>query len=489
MSVRVRYAPSPTGLQHVGSVRTALFNYLFARSRGGVFVLRIEDTDRERFRADAMQDIYDTFRWLGIAWDEGPDKGGPCGPYVQSERREIYRRKTEELLARGAAYKCFCTAERLERLREEQAARKAERTGYDRHCRSLTAAEVAALEAQGKPFVVRLKVPTEGTTTYHDELLGDISVPNRDINPDPVLLKSDGYPTYHLANVVDDHLMEITHILRAQEWLASVPLHVQLYAAFGWQPPVYCHLPMVLGSDGHKLSKRHGATSIIEFRKQGYLPEAMLNYIALVGWALDDSTEFFSKEELEKVFSLERLNKAPAVFDYQKLAWFNGAYIRKKSDDELAALLMPHLAEAGLGDASPAAVKAAVPLVRERLKLLSEAPAALGFLFRRPAPADLPVADLVPKKLDAARTAGILRTAAARLPAIMSLPDAEAEAALRQLAKENGLKLGDLLMPVRVAVTGSRVSPPLLGALRILGVDETRARLESAIQVLSKARD
>ncbi len=347
MNVRVRYAPSPTGLQHVGSVRTALFNYLFARASGGVFVLRIEDTDRERLRADALQDIYDTFRWLGMSWDEGPDKGGPYGPYVQSERRETYRQKTDELLAKGAAYKCFCTPERLEKLREEQAARKAERTGYDRHCRNLTAAEVAAQEAEGKPHVVRLKVPTEGTTTYHDQLLGDVTVPNQDINPDPVLLKSDGYPTYHLANVVDDHLMEISHILRAQEWLASVPLHVQLYKAFGWAPPLYCHLPMVLGADGHKLSKRHGAVSVLEFRKQGYLPEAMLNYIALVGWALDDSTEFFTKEELEKVFSLERLNKSPAVFDYQKLGYFNGAYIRKKSDAELAALVRPYLARRG----------------------------------------------------------------------------------------------------------------------------------------------
>ncbi len=486
MSVRVRYAPSPTGLQHVGSVRTALFNYLFARARGGVFVLRIEDTDRERLRADAMQDIYDTFAWLGLTWDEGPDKGGPFGPYVQSERREIYTQKTDELLAKGEAYKCFCTPERLDKLREEQAARKAERTGYDRHCRSLTAAEGAALEAQGKRFVVRLKVPTEGTTTYHDQLLGDITVPNQDINPDPVLLKSDGYPTYHLANVVDDHLMEISHILRAQEWLASVPLHVQLYKAFGWEPPAYCHLPMVLGADGHKLSKRHGATSIIEFRKQGYLPEAMLNYIALVGWALDDSTEFFTREELEKVFSLERLNKAPAVFDYQKLAYFNGAYIRRKSDGELADLLQPHFAEAGLADAAPATVRAAVPLVHERLKLLSEAPAALAFLFRRPAPADLPVQDMIPKKLDAPRTVEILRAADARLPAILPLPEAGAEAALRALAEELGLKLGDLLMPVRVAVTGSRVSPPLLGALRILGADETKARIEGAIQVLAK---
>ena len=260
-----------------------------------------------------------------------------------------------------------------------------------------------------------------------------------------------------------------------------------LYKAFGWVPPVYCHLPMVLGPDGHKLSKRHGATSIIEFRKQGYLAEAMLNYIALVGWALDDShASSLRRDELEKVFSIERLNKAPAVFDYQKLAYFNGAYIRKKSDGELAELLMPYLVEAGLPGASPAAVTAAVPLVRERLKLLAEAPAALAFLFRRPAPADLPLADMIPKKLDRARTVEILRTCAARLPAIAALPEAEAETALRALAEELGLKLGDLLMPVRVAVTGSKVSPPLLGALRILGTDETRARLESAIQALTK---
>jgi glutamyl-tRNA synthetase len=486
VNVRVRYAPSPTGLQHVGSVRTALFNYLFARATGGVFILRIEDTDRERLRADAMQDIYDTFAWLGVSWDEGPDKGGPFGPYVQSERREIYRRKADELLANGTAYKCFCTSERLERLREEQAARKAERTGYDRHCRNLSTAEVAALEAQGARCVVRLKVPTEGTTSYHDQLLGDITVPNQDINPDPVLLKSDGYPTYHLANVVDDHLMEITHILRAQEWLASVPLHVQLYKAFGWEPPIYCHLPMVLGPDGHKLSKRHGATSVIDFRNQGYLPEAMLNYIALVGWAYDDSTEFFSREDLEKVFALEKLNKAPAVFDYQKLAYFNGAYIRKKTDAELADALMPGLEREGLvstpGDRDT--VRMAMPLVRERLKLLSEAPALMRFLFKEPEASALPVADMVPKKSSATAAVEALETFKNAFADISRLPEPEQEARVRELAAAKGMKVGDFLMPVRVAITGSKVSPPLLASAALLGAARVGARIDAAIKIL-----
>jgi glutamyl-tRNA synthetase len=267
-AVRVRYAPSPTGFQHIGGVRTALFNYLFARSAGGRFILRIEDTDRERYQPEALEDIYRTFAWLGFHWDEGPDLGGPHAPYRQSERVQLYRRHARELIDRGRAYECFCSTERLEQLKEEQR-RSNLPQGYDRRCRSLSAAEREKLAAQGLRPVVRLAVPLEGGTVFEDRLLGRIETANRDISPDPVLLKSDGFPTYHLANVVDDHLMAITHILRAQEWLPSTPLHVLLYEGLGWTPPVYCHLPMVLGQDGQKLSKRHGATRLGEFREKG----------------------------------------------------------------------------------------------------------------------------------------------------------------------------------------------------------------------------
>ena len=272
MSVRVRYPPSPTGLQHIGGVRTALFNYFFARANGGTFILRIEDTDRTRSTEDAVQDLYDTLSWLGLEWDEGPDKGGNYGPYIQSQRTALYTEYAAKLIASGHAYKCFCSTERIESLRKEQEEKKL-RTGYDGHCRNLSPEMIAGYESGNVPHVVRFRVPDRGKTAFYDILLGEISSRNEDIPQDPILMKSDGFPTYHLANVVDDHLMEITHILRAQEWLPSVPLHVLLYDAFGWSPPLFCHLPLVLGKDGQKLSKRHGSTAVKDYREAGYLPE------------------------------------------------------------------------------------------------------------------------------------------------------------------------------------------------------------------------
>ncbi len=484
MSVRVRYAPSPTGFQHIGGARTALYNYLFARSQGGKFILRIEDTDRSRFVPEALQDFYDTLAWLGIRWDEGPDVGGPKGPYVQSERLELYRKYAEELIEKGFAYRCYCTPERLEKLREKQAESKSG-TGYDRHCRTLSEAESKKAEAEGAPSVIRLKVPLEGSTTFKDLLLGEIVVENKDINPDPVMIKTDGFPTYHMANVVDDHLMEITHIMRAQEWLASAPLHVIIYRALGWEPPALCHLPMVMGKDGHKLSKRHGATNVREFRANGYLPEAMVNYIALVGWSYDDSREFFTLKELEELFSLDKINRAPAVFDYQKLDWFNGNYIRKKSPAEFADLVRPVLEKAGMrvsGDAAADRIlQGLAPLIQERVKLLTEVPDMVRYLFQEPA---APKAeDLIAKKVEPAKALDALAQADALL-ADFSASDEENEKMFRALSERTGLKMGDLLMPVRVAVTGSKVSPPLFPSIRLLGVEKTRARVARAIAVL-----
>jgi glutamyl-tRNA synthetase len=486
VSVRVRYAPSPTGFQHIGGVRTALYNYLFARSRGGSFILRIEDTDRERYVEEALRDIYETFAWLGIRWDEGPDVGGAKGPYRQSERLPIYREHAEALLKKGAAYRCYCSQARLEELRTAQKASTGG-TGYDRHCRSLGEAERREVEERGVVPVVRLKVPFEGRTTFTDTLLGEISVENTDINPDPVLLKSDGFPTYHMANVVDDHLMEITYILRAQEWLPSAPLHRIIYDAFGWTQPVLCHLPMVMGSDGQKLSKRHGATSMREFRAQGYLPEAIVNYLALVGWSYDDAREFFSLADLESLFGLEKINKAPAVFDYQKLAWFNGSYIRKKSSLEFACLIDPVLRGAGFisgsGPSDGALLQGIAPLIQERVKLLAEVPEMVRFLFEEPrAPA---VGDLLPKKIDLRKA----REALERIDSLLSdLPESaeETERRFRGLAEELGMKLGDLLMPLRVAMTGAKVSPPLFESIRILGLPKTRARVAKAIAILAE---
>jgi len=279
MEVRVRYAPSPTGLQHIGGVRTALYNYFFARSQGGKFILRVEDTDQERYSDESLEDLYSTLSWLGIKWDEGPIVGGPYGPYVQSERLALYQKYAKQLVDEGKAYYCYCSSERLEAMREEQQKSKSENQGYDRHCANLTQEQRAEYEKAGIKPVIRFRVPTEGKTTFHDILMGDITCRNRDVSPDPIILKSDGFPTYHLANIIDDHMMKITHIMRAQEWIPSGPLHVLLYQAFGWEVPTYCHLPMVKGKDGQKLSKRHGDTAVRDFRKKGYLPAAILNYV------------------------------------------------------------------------------------------------------------------------------------------------------------------------------------------------------------------
>ena len=488
MGVRVRYAPSPTGYQHIGSVRTALYNYLYSRRTGGTFVLRIEDTDRKRFVPEALQDIYDTFEWLGFRWTEGPDTGGPFGPYVQSERLAIYQGHAEKLLEQGKAYRCYCTAERLESLRKQQEAGESadpSAQGYDRHCRNLSESERKSLEASGNPSVIRLAIPLEGSTSFTDTLLGGITVENKSINPDPVLVKSDGFPTYHLAFVVDDHLMEVSHVLRGQEWLSSAPVHFILYRAFGWEPPVFCHLPTIMGKDGHKLSKRLGSASVRDFRAQGYLPEALLNCIAMVGWSYDGTRELFTLKELEELFDIEKLNKSPGVFDYQKLEWFNGMYIRAKSRTELAALIAPYLKQAGLPGDDGTILEGIAGLVQERVKVLSEVPGMVRFIFEEP-PAPAPE-DLLPKKADAAGTIEALHRLEALLPELDGAPDA-AEARLRALADELGLKLGDLLMPLRVAVTGSKVSPPLVQSIRVMGVQEARRRAARAIAILEGAK-
>ncbi len=486
MAVRVRYPPSPTGFQHIGSVRTALYNYLYSRGQGGTFVLRIEDTDRKRFVPEALQDIYDTFAWLGFHWDEGPDKGGAKGPYLQSERLAIYTSYVDELLARGQAYRCYCTAERLEGLRKEQesaGAANPSAQGYDRHCRWLPESERQEQESAGTPSVIRLAIPLEGSTSFVDMLLGEITVENKSISPDPVLIKSDGFPTYHMANVVDDHLMEITHIMRGQEWLPSVPMHVILYHALGWSPPAYCHLPMVMGKDGHKLSKRLGSTSIRDFRAQGYLPDALLNCIAMVGWSYDGSRELFTLKELEELFDIGKLNKAPGVFDYQKLDWFNGMYIRAKSREELADLIAPFMKEAGLPSDDRSMLQGIAGLVQERVKTLSEVPGMVRFIFEEPlAPTR---DDLLPRKSDPEKTVDALRRLQALLPELGGSPVAS-EARLRALAEQLGMKLGDLLMPLRVAVTGSKVSPPLVESILVMGVDEARRRAARAIAILEQ---
>ncbi|HNY99354.1 MAG TPA: glutamate--tRNA ligase [Rectinema sp.] len=489
MSVRVRYAPSPTGNQHIGGVRTALINYLFAKSQGGTFILRLEDTDRTRYSQEYVQNLYETFRWLGFYWDEGPDVGGSKGPYVQSERIDLYRRYAEELVLMDKAYYCFCDSERLEKLRQEQVAQKKDEIGYDRHCRYIAEEERARNLAEARPYVIRLKIPLHGITVFHDALLGQIEWKNEDISPDPVLLKSDGFPTYHLANVIDDHLMGITHIMRAQEWIPSAPMHKIMYDALGWEMPELCHLPMVLGPDGHKLSKRHGATAVNEFKKAGYLPEALINYIALLGCSYEDGRDIYSLDELVRLFRIDRLNKAPAVFDYQKLEWFNGQYIRMKSDKELAELIRPYLISAGLRkEEDPQKDQmelAAIPFIKERLKLLGDSPAIMSYLYKR---LDMPAAEeFVPKKASIDEAIMYLEECRSILES-SNLDDLPAiEEKFRERATVIGKKLGDILMPLRVAITYSRVSPPLFESMRILGKDECIKRIEAAVAYLRGA--
>ena len=493
MEIRDRYAPSPTGNQHIGGVRTALFNYLFARSKGGKFILRLEDTDRTRSEEKYVRNLYDTFDWLGFHWDEGPDMGGPMGPYIQSERSDLYKKYAQELIDKDRAYYCFCTAERIDTIRREREAARSSESGYDRHCRNIPRDEAARRAAAGESHTIRLKIPLGETTSFSDYLVGTIEWKNEDVNPDPVLLKSDGFPTYHLANVVDDHLMGITHILRAQEWLPSAPLHVIMYKAFGWEHPEFCHLPMVMGLDGKKLSKRHGATGLDEFRRQGCLPEALINYIALVGCSYEEGKDIYTLEELAARFSLEKLSKAPGIFDYKKLEWFNGQYIRMKSDEELTVLSLHFAIEAGLfgalgqrpDSAQEKLYTAAIPLVKERAAFLTEIPDKLRYLFTEP---DLPAKEeFFPKKLDLSATVDLLKKAVGLVKPLAGAPnDEEAEALIKSFAEKEGLKLGDLMMPLRVAVTGVRVSPPLFGSLRLLGGEKALARVERALAFLEK---
>ncbi|MFQ6014928.1 MAG: glutamate--tRNA ligase [Anaerolineae bacterium] len=480
-SVRVRFAPSPTGYLHVGGARTALFTWLFARHHAGTFILRIEDTDLSRYQPDALEDIMAGLRWLGLEWDEGPEVGGDFGPYFQSQRLSIYREYAHKLVESGHAYRCYCSRERLDRLRKEQQARK-EPPGYDRHCRNLTDKEIAQFESQGITPVIRFKIPLEGQTTFRDLIRGDITVENSTLD-DHVLLKSDGYPTYHLANVVDDHLMGISHVTRADEWIPSTPRHILQYQALGWEPPQFAHLPIILAPEGKgKLSKRHGATALIEFKKQGFLPEAMINFLALLGWSYEDGREFFSRDDLIENFDLARVNAAPAAFSYEKLEKINGVYIRNLEADDLAERILPFLREAGL-KADPPTVRRLGPLIRERMARLSEVVGLVDFFFI----ADYPRPDpqlLIGKKMTADQTRRALVAAREKLAALGSFDEGSIEETLRALAQELGLTAGQLFTPIRIAATGKKVAPPLFGTLSILGRERVLDSLGWAISAL-----
>lgn len=482
---RTRFAPSPTGYLHIGGVRTALFEWLWAKHTGGQFILRIEDTDRNRYVEGAEEQLKASLRMVGLEWDEGPDVDGPHAPYRQSERLPIYHKYADKLLEKDHLYKCWCTPERLKQVNEEKQRRK-EPPGYDRHCRFLSDEERAAKEASDEPYTLRIAVPLEGETVLHDLIRGPITFQTA-LQNDLVMIKSDGFPTYHFAVVVDDHEMKITHAMRGEEWIPTSPLHVLLYQFFGWDQPIWVHLPNILGPNGKKLSKRDGDVSITDYLDKGYLPEALINFLALIGWGYDETTEIMTVDELIERFDLRKISPSGGVFNLEKLNKFNGIYIRQMSVPELATRIIPYLAEAELLDATPgneerARIEQLVPLIQERLVVLSEAPELLRFFFKAPERYD--PALLVPKKLDTATASKALERSAA---ALRDLDDWTAEAIepqLRALAEELGLKVGDLFMPLRVAASGSKVSPPLFETLHALGRDETLARIERAIEAL-----
>ncbi len=482
-AVRVRFAPSPTGYLHIGGARTALFNWMLARKYEGTFILRIEDTDQTRFVPGAEEDIKDGLRWLGMLWDEGPDVGGPHGPYRQSERSDLYHEWADWLVEHGYAYRCNCSPEQLAEVRARQEAAK-QKPGYDRHCRDLNLGkEIGA-------HVVRFRMPRDGETTVTDMIRGDVTFHNADLE-DLVLLKSDGLPTYHLANVVDDHFMEISHILRADEWLSTAPLHRQLYAAFGWEMPAIAHVPVILSPSGKgKLSKRDQAfqdgslkvlVQVREYRQAGYLPEAVVNFLMNVGWAYGEDREVFTPKEALPRFRIEDINPAGTRLPFEKLEWLNGVYIRNLSADDLAAKIKPYLTGAGLA-ADDDHLRRVIPLIHERIKVLSDAVEMTDFIFKDEIAIDKQ--QLISEKISAADMAKALRATHATLSRLTDFSHEAQEAAMRALADQLGLKVKDFFGAVRVAVTGRKVSPPLFETMQVIGKDRSLARIEAAAKML-----
>lgn len=525
---RVRVGPSPTGDPHVGTAYMSLFDRAMADKTGGKFVLRIEDTDRNRYVADSEKQIVESLEWLGLKPDEGPDIGGEFGPYRQSERLPLYKEAAQTLIDKGRAYKCFCTSERLATLRKIQQAEKAKHMGYDGLCRSLSAEEVKAKEAAGEDHVVRLKMPREGEVEVHDLFRGTLKFIAGE-QQDAVMLKSDGFPTYHLAMAVDDHAMQITHVIRAEEWLPSTPIHFELYRAFEWEAPVFAHMPLLRNQDKSKISKRKNPTSLLWYRDAGFLPEALRNYLSLMGFSMPNDQEIFTYEEFLREFELKKVNVGGPIFDLKKLHWMNGEYIRALEPAELerrlvdyVKLLMHREREFAdipeeelpteqflrefeqkrrkrsrvLGQLAPAMMMAyetnpklmlpIIPLIRERMHTLGEAADYLPMFFTNEF--DYTPDDFVAKKCT-------LEQAKAALPAMRAIVEAvdfnDAEAAHKQLdeqarakAEELEMKLGPFLGPVRMAITGSKVSPPLMESMLVLGKDETLKRIDNAINKL-----
>ena len=473
--VRTRVAPSPTGAPHIGTAYMALFNYALARSRGGQFILRIEDTDQARSSRESEQAIFDALRWMGIPWDEGPDVGGPAGPYRQSERTAIYREHVALLVDKGLAYPCFCTSQRLDELRRQQTAAKSSSVGYDGLCAGIAPDEARRRAAAGEPHVIRLKVPREGECVFTDRLRGEIRIPWEQVDQQ-VLLKSDGFPTYHLAVVVDDHLMGISHVMRGEEWINSTPKHVLLFKYFEWDAPEFIHLPLLRNPDKSKLSKRRNPTSIMYYRDAGFLPEAVLNYLGLMAYSMPDGREVFSLQEMAAVFDIDRVSLGGPVFDLAKLINFNGRYLRAMSADELAG----RLAKWMVNDATWRRI---APLAQPRLNQLSDFVPMSSFLLADRL--DYPPTALITEELGGERLAQLLKIAQWELEKPGPWNTEAVKAVFNRLCEKEDMKLKILLMPFFVAMSGSTVSLPLFDSMEILGRDRSVRRIQYALELLA----
>ena len=479
-TVKTRFAPSPTGRMHVGNLRTALYAYLIAKHEGGKFMLRIEDTDQERFMEGALEIIYRTLAKTGLVHDEGPDKDGGVGPYVQSERQAqgLYLKYAKKLIEQGDAYYCFCDKERLESLKTEVAGK--EITVYDKHCLHLSKEEIEANLAAGKPYVIRINMPTEGTTTFHDELYGDITVENNELD-DMILIKSDGYPTYNFANVIDDHLMGITHVVRGNEYLSSAPKYNRLYEAFGWEIPKYIHCPLITNEDHQKLSKRCGHSSYEDLLDQGFLTEAIVNFVALLGWSPSSDNEIFSLEELVKEFDYHRISKSPAVFDMVKLRWMNGEYMKKMDDDKFYEMALPYLKEVITRDLDFQKIAA---MVKTRIEVFPDIKDHVDFFEKVP---EYETSMYVHKKMKTNEETSlqVLKEVQPLLEAQEDFSNDALFAMLSAYAKEHGYKVGYVMWPIRTAVSGKQMTPA--GAteiLEVLGKEESLVRIQAAIDKL-----
>ncbi len=478
--VRTRFAPSPTGFLHVGGLRTALYNYLLSKKEGGAFVLRIEDTDQSRKVEGAVENVIDTLEWAGVHFDEGPGREGEYGPYIQSQRINLYRQYAHQLVEEEKAYYCFCSPERLKEVREKQHAAKLT-TSYDRHCRNLPKTEVTSKLKRGEEHVIRMKIPIEGELTFTDIIRGEVTIPHKVLD-DQVILKSDGYPTYHLAVVVDDHFMKISHVIRGEEWLSSTPKHVILFNHFGWEVPQFAHLPLLLNPDKSKLSKRQGDVAVEEYRRKGYLKEALINFVAFLGWNPGDERELFTLEELSKEFSLERVGSSGAVFNIEKLDWLNFEYFRKKPDAEILKSLKEQLAQSGYNykHFQDAYLLKDINAMRERVTFVKDFIEKSPYFFQAPVQYD---ADVVKKRWKQ-ESAALLKELAKEFSRLENPKKEDYETALHRAAEGMKVDNGDLIHPLRLAVSGMGSGPGLFDILFILGNEETARRINSAIERL-----